>query len=224
MASPGMKALIPFAVFGVVIAVILVGLYIGHLYEQKRTKAFFDLSRELAFDFSPGGDPGYFDSMSALHLFSQGRNRRWSNLMRGEAGGLVVSIFDYKFTTGGGKHQHTTRQTVICFQFDEPSLPLFSLRPESFWHKVGGWMGMKDIDFDSHPRFSSAYFLQGPDEEAIRKVFTTTALDFFEQNTNLSVEAMGNRLFYYTPGIRVDAKKIHDFMARGFEILKQFRA
>lgn len=218
-----MKALIPIAIFGGITAIVLIGLYLGHLYEKKRTKSLSDLAQELAFEFSPLGDSAYFDSMAALHLFSQGRDRTWSNLMRGEAGGLAVSIFDYRFTTGSGKHKHTTKQTVICFQFDEPSLPLFSLRPESFWHKVGGWLGMKDIDFDSHPRFSSAYYLQGPDEAAIRRLFEPRVLEFFEKNLSLSVEAMGQRLFHYTPGVRVDPKKMHDFMARGFEILKQFR-
>jgi hypothetical protein len=218
-----MKALFPFLWIGGFIAIALVFAYIGYLWEQKRTKAFAQLASDLSFDFSPAGDSGYFDSMSALHLFSQGKHKTWSNLMRGEAGGLAVSIFDYRFTTGSGKSKHTTKQTVICFQFDSPSLPLFSLRPESFWHKVGSWLGMKDINFDTHPKFSSAYLLQGPDEAAIRNVFNSKVLDFFEQNTSLSVEAMGDRLFFYTPGVRVDPKKIHEFMARGFEILKQFR-
>lgn len=218
-----MKDPIVYLFIGGVIAIALIIAYVGYLLEKKRTKALTELANELAFDFAAQGDPTYFDSLKALNLFSQGRNPTWTNLMRGEAGGLAVSIFDYAFTTGSGKHKRTTKQTVICFQFDSPSLPLFSLRPESFWHKVGGWLGMKDIDFDSHPRFSSAYFLQGPDEEAIRKIFTTSVLSYFEETPNLSVEAMGDRLLYYAPGVRLDPKKVRDFMVRGFEILKQFR-
>lgn len=196
----------------------------GRIYEQQRTEAFRLLANEFSFEFFPLGDSGYFDSMNLLHLFSQGRNRVWSNLMRGEAGGLSVSIFDYSFTTGSGKSRRVHRQTVICFHFDEPKLPTFSLRPESFWHKVGGLLGVKDIDFQSHPRFSSSYLLQGADEEEIRKVFTHSVLDFFESNRNLCVEAMGGRLFHYAPGVRVNPKDVRDFMARGFEILKQFRS
>lgn len=218
-----MKDLFPWIFIGGFIIVALIIAYVGHLFEKKRTKALSELANEIAFDFSPHADPTYFDSLKALNLFSQGRNPTWSNLMRGEAGDLAVSIFDYAFTTGSGKHKRTTRQTVILFQFDAPSLPLFSLRPESFWHKVGSWFGMKDINFDSHPRFSSAYTLQGPNEEAIRQIFNAKALDFFEQNTNLSVEAMGDRLLYYAPGVRHDPKKIREFLTRGFEILKQFR-
>lgn len=218
-----MKDVFPWVFIGGFIAIALIIAYIGHLFEKKRTRLLSELANEFAFDFAPVGDPTHFDSLKSLNLFSQGRNPVWANLMRGEAGGLAVSIFDYRYTTGSGKHKRTTKQTVICFQFDTPSLPLFSLRPASFWHKVGGWLGMKDIDFDSHPKFSSAYYLQGPNEEAIRQVFTSKTLDYFEENRNLSVEAMGDRLLYYAPGVRQDPKKIREFLTRGFEILKQFR-
>jgi hypothetical protein len=218
-----MKALIPILFFCIFVTIALVVVYVGHLFEKKRTKSLAELANELAFDFFPKGDPTSFDSLASLHLFSQGRYRTWTNLMRGEAGGLAVTIFDFQFTVGSGKSKQVHKQTVLCFQFDSPSLPLFSLRPESFWHKVGSWLGMKDINFDTHPVFSKHYYLQGPKEEAIRSVFNHKTLEFFEQNRNLSVEAMGDRLLYYTPGVRVDSKKIHEFLARGFEILKQFR-
>jgi hypothetical protein len=218
-----MKDLMVWFLIGGVVVIALIIAYIVHLLEKKRTKAMAEAASELAFDFSPLGDPTYFDSLKALNLFSQGRYPAWTNMMRGEAGGLAVMIFDYAFTVGSGKHKRTVKQTVICFQFDSPSLPLFSLRPESFWHKVGGWLGMKDINFDLNPKFSSAYYLQGPDEEAIRKVFTPAVLAFFEETPNLSVEAMGDRLLYYIPAVRHDPKKIRDLLTRGFEILKQFR-
>jgi hypothetical protein len=46
-------------------------------------------------------------------------------------------------------------------------MPHFALRPEKAWHKIGSWFGHQDIDFDSHPRFSSTYLLRGGDESAI---------------------------------------------------------
>ena len=44
---------------------------------------------------------------AAFHLFSQGRSKKIRNLMRGTVRDSNLSIFDYQYTVGAGKHQHT---------------------------------------------------------------------------------------------------------------------
>jgi hypothetical protein len=130
-----------------------------------------------------------------------------------------VTIFDHKYVTGGGKSSHTWNHSVVCFRFEGTELPSFSLRPENIWHKIGSWLGYQDIDFDSHPVFSSNYLLRGGDEDAIRMLFTDPVLEFYEQNPGLSTEGSGNILLFYRHSVRVGPQGIRPFMEEGLKVL-----
>ena len=142
----------------------------------------------------------------------------------GQTEDIELAIFGYRYTTGGGKHQHTHQQTVISFQSPHLSLPEFELRPESFLHKIGKVFGFEDVNFDSHPLFSKRYLLRGSDEAAIRDVFTSELLEYFEAQDGVSIEASRNGLIYYRAGKRIKPTDVRPFMEEGFRvygILKQ---
>lgn len=191
--------------------------------EQQRTVELESVARDLGFNFAADGEATFLRDLGQCELFSHGHSKKLSNLMRGRSNDLEVAVFDYRYTTGGGKHQHTSIQSVICFQFDGPGLPDFTLRPENFWHKVGAWLGQQDIDFESHPTFSKQYVLRGTDAEAVRKIFIDAVLEAYEQQPGLNTEASGDRLLYYRHGQRVAPPEVRGFMAEGFEILARFR-
>src|SRR5262249_27072956 len=157
----------------------------------------------LGFDFAPKDDRGLLDSHKSFHLFSQGHAKKISNILRGASGDLAVMIFDYTYTTGSGKSSSTWRQTAIGFRVTAPTLPAFSLRPESFFDRLGKLFGYQDINFEEHPIFSRSYLLRGPDEAAIRDAFTEDVLTYFEENRGLSTEANGDHLLYYRHNKRV---------------------
>jgi len=58
-------------------------------------------------------------------------------------------------------------------------LPTFSLRPESFFHKIGAAIGMQDIDFEEHADFSDNFVLTGDDEQLVRQFFDNGLLNEF---------------------------------------------
>jgi hypothetical protein len=213
---------LPFIIIGIIVVVVVVLIYVGYLMEKKRTEAFKQAAEELGFDFLPKGDGRLMGELGRFHLFSQGHSRRLYNLLRGEASGLEVAIFDYSYTVGAGKHQQTWNQTVVCFHLPDADLPQFSLRPESIWHKIGQWFGYQDINFDSHPAFSKNYLLRGGDEEAIRELFTPDVLEFYEGQTGLSTEGGGSRLLYYRHGKRGDPKDARSLLEQGFKVLALF--
>jgi hypothetical protein len=103
-------------------------------------------------------------------------------------------------------------------------LPTFSLRPETIWHKIGGWFGHQDIDFESHPGFSRLYLLRGRDEEAIRRLFTAEVLAFYEGQSGLSTEGAGNRLVVYRHAKRIAPADTRSFLEEGFGVLGVFRS
>ncbi|HEV3144244.1 MAG TPA: hypothetical protein VGZ47_10195 [Gemmataceae bacterium] len=210
-------------ILGGVIVLVAAILIVNYIVEKKRTEAFQKVAEEFGFEFRPKGDASLLGSLSPFHLFSQGHSKKLFNLMRGTTRDLQVSIFDYRYTVGYGKHQQIHQQTVICFEAEDMDLPSFTLRPESFWHKIGSIFGYKDISFDSHPTFSKRYLLRGPDEDAIREVFTPEVLDFLEETNGICVEAEGPQLLYYRHRKRLKPAESKNLMTEGFDVLALFR-
>jgi len=58
-------------------------------------------------------------------------------------------------------------------------------------------VGLHDIDFDAHPRFSKNYLLRGTDNEKVRDLFRHDVLDVFEGIEVLSAEGLRDQFIYY---------------------------
>jgi hypothetical protein len=197
--------------------------YFNYRAEKKRTEAMREAAEELGFDFAPADRDNLLERLSSFQLFSRGHGKRIYNILRGESNDLRVTIFDYRFTVGGGKHSQTSNQSVICFQMSGAGLPSFLLRPETFLDRIGGLFGFQDIDFDEHPVFSKKYLLRGRNVPAIRELFTEEVLTYYEDVAGVSTEANGNRLLYYRHGKRIKPVEIREFLEEGFAALAVLR-
>ena len=213
---------LPIIVVAAVVVLVAAVLIISWYMEKKRTEAFARLADSLNFEFLPKGDVALLNDLRTFHLFGLGHSRLMKNLLRGSAQGLEIGIFDYRYIVGYGKHQQTFQQSVFVASARDMNLAKFSMRPESFWHKVSSLLGFKDIVFDSHPGFSKKYLLKGPDETATRELFTPEVLDYFEETRGRNVEGEGDLLIYYRYS-RLKPEQIRDFMGEGFEVLNIFR-
>jgi len=213
-----------------VVWIFLVGLIVAGVslawssYARRRrielTKA---AANDLGLAFFLNGDAGLVRELGCFELFSQGRHRHITNMIYGDAGNVKVGIFDYRYTTGHGKHKRTTRQSVAYIHSPELALPDFTLRPENVFHKIGSVMGFDDIDFESHPKFSSAYLLQGSNEEQIRSTFSGKVLSHLESHSGICVEGNGQRLIYYRSRRLVAPGDLRALMEEGFAIFGLFR-
>jgi len=190
--------------------------------EKKRTGQFALISAELKLNFFPKGSTSLFERLKPFHLFSKGRSRKIKNLMEGEANKVELAIFDYQYTTGGGKNSHTYRQSVLCFRSPKLYLPDFNLRPEGVFHKIGGAFGYQDIDFETHPLFSKSYLLRGDNEAAIRGLFNNELLNFIESQQKISIEGSGDQLVFYRHKKRVKPEEVEKFMEEGFKVFELF--
>ena len=204
---------------------LLVGVLIGFSWmaQKKRREAMEGVARELGLEFSADEDPSVTAHLHHLRLFNQGHGRRFRNMISGVANGVSMAIFDYQFTTGGGKNQQTHRQTVISFKSEHLLIPDFEVRPENVFHKIGQAFGYGDIDFDSHPVFSKKFLLRGPDEPAIRELFTDEKLTFFENYLGICAEGGADQLLFYRARKIVKPDMINEFMTEGFSVYGQFK-
>ena len=163
--------------------------------------------------------------LGVFPLLGEGRARQASNVLRIPREGSAVTVFDYQYTVGAGRHQTTVVQTVAHMAPAGLSLPPFVLSPERFVHKVGGLLGYHDIDFDSSPEFSKRYLLRSKEAETtVRDLFTPSVRLFFEQREPLTVEGFEGGLVVYRQGRRVAPEDLVTFVEDAQAIVRQFQS
>ncbi|MGE5359871.1 MAG: hypothetical protein ACM3NQ_12710 [Bacteroidales bacterium] len=191
--------LIPVALIPIIVVVFL----LARRARNQRKEAMQRTASTIGFAFEEKGDVEGLRARADLPLFGHGHTKRASNAMTGRLGDQEVIVFDYQYTTGGGKESHTWRQTVALFPRGGGRLPDFTLAPENVFHKIGQVFGYRDIDFESHPEFSTCYLLRGNDESAIRAAFPPAALSYLEQHRGWNVEVHDGTAAVYRSGKRV---------------------
>ncbi len=204
---------------GIVAAIIVFSILRG----RKRTAALEALAGQMNFSFSKKGGYEPKSRLGVFNLFNQGHSRKMINVMQGRTEKLEVTILDYSYTVGGGQQQQTNSQTVICLRGESLRLPVFTLRPEHIFHRIGKVFGYQDIDFDEHPVFSKRYLLRGEDEDRIRAIFNEKVISYYEGQKGLSTEGVGDALIFYRLSKRVPPAEIGAFMQEGFTVLGLFK-
>jgi hypothetical protein len=192
--------------------------------ERERTQALQQLAATLGWSFAADAPLTQIAWLDRFTLFSQGRSRQIKNFMYGQAQGVKAAVFDYVYVTGSGKSQQTHYQTVVYLEPLNVALPMFSLRPETLFHRMLSAFGYQDIDFGQRPEFSKQYILRGQNELAIRQAFNDRVLSFFEGYAGTCVDAGGNQLFIYRAGQRFQPPEIEGYVGLGLQamnLLKQ---
>jgi len=192
--------------------------------ERERTQALQQLAATLGWSFAADAPLTQIAWLDRFTLFSQGRSRQIKNFMYGQAQGVKAAVFDYIYVTGSGKSQQTHYQTVVYLEPLNVALPMFSLRPETLFHRMLSAFGYQDIDFGQRPEFSKQYILRGQNELAIRQTFNDRVLSFFEGYAGTCMDAGGNQLFIYRAGQRFEPFEIQGYVGIGLHamnLLKQ---
>jgi hypothetical protein len=208
-----------------VLVIFVVIFIVGRIQQKKRIAALTTLAQTMGFNFegTAWGDPTRASRLQTA-IFNRGHGRRFTNIMSGNFAGLATSVFDYWYTTGSGKNSHTYMQTVVAFTIDV-GLPVFELRPEGFFDRIGDRFTHGDIDLESNPEFSNRYLLRGPQEAKIRELFTPSLLSFLEQispEKKWHFEGDGQTLVLYVASSLVDSQGMREFLIATSSIAKTF--
>ena len=192
--------------------------------ERERTQALQQLAATLGWRFAADAPLTQIAWLDRFTLFSQGRSRQIKNFMYGQAQGVKAAVFDYVYVTGSGKSQQTHYQTVVYLEPLNVALPMFSLRPETLFHRMLSAFGYQDIDFGQRPEFSKQYILRGQNELAIRQAFNDRVLSFFEGYAGTCVDAGGNQLFIYRAGQRFQPPEIEGYVGLGLQAMNLLKS
>lgn len=149
------------------------------------------LAYRLGYSFDEEREMGFSAFLSDFRLFKMGRKNPVNNVMfkKSKMHDFETAIFDYKYVVSTGKSVHIFRQSVCMFYNKKFALPHFYMIPEKWYHRLGKFFGLHDINFESYPKFSASYYLKGDDEAFIRHTFDQKEMmHLFEQNSGYHLE------------------------------------
>jgi hypothetical protein len=194
-----------------------------HRAPRRRTEALGAAAQRMGWGFRETVPFETIPDLDRFELFRTGHSKKLRNLLTSPPGEPRAVVFDYTYETGGGKSRATHHQTVFYATGGHLALPVFSLRPEHFFHRVASIFGYQDIDLERRPVFSRAFLLRGQDEAAVRAAFIDPVVDFFEQKTRVCAAGTGHELLYWLPGRRLPPEELETFVAEGFELAGRFQ-
>ena len=207
-----MKSVAPILLSILFIVAIIVLMIVVSAYNRRkareRTEHLQAVAKMLGWQFGQEAPMDWIPAMERFALFNSGHGKSITNIMFGHTNGVKAALFDYTYVTGSGKHQQTHYQSVVYFEPSDLNLPVFSLRPENFMHKIISALGYQDIDFGNRPTFSNQYLLRGNEEMAIRNTFNDALLAFYETNPGISTDGGGNQIFIFREGTHVPPDQI----------------
>jgi len=208
--------------FVLLIGGLIVATIVSRKREQERTRMLTGTATMFGWQFSEVAGLNWIPNLETFPLFSHGHSKEIRNAMYGEMEGVKTAVFDYKYVTGQGKNRQTHNQSVVYFEPRDLNLPHFSLRPEGVMHKLISAFGYQDIDFGQRPTFSSRYLLRGPDEPAIRTLFSDALLGFYEMNEGSSTDGGGNQLFIFRQNYRLPPQEIQAYVNWALQLKRLF--
>ena len=197
----------------IVVAVLIAFFIHLAIWERRRTRQMELAAARVGLVFQKE-DPGL--PFWEFSLLSTGWHRRIRNVARGEIGGCEVIVLEYRYKYGWGEATNEASQTIGAVSVAALKLPAFLLSNDA--------SNQRGIDFDSHPQFSKIHNLVGADESAIRKLFDSQVLEFFEHEPRTSVECDGEWMIIYRHGHRVRPGEFEGFVREAMKVLDVFRS
>jgi hypothetical protein len=197
------------------------------------------VARQLGWSFAPLLNAESFARYcpTSFHLTNESKDQDttigFHNVMRTEINNTEATVFDYHYyhyARGYNNIGSSYEETMIHFRSPRLNLPDFSLAPiGTVGRKLRNATGMEkqEVNFPSNPQFSAHYVLHGRDErmiqneeeQAIRRIFNSAVLSFYEQTTGVVTHGFQNELLYYRPGTTVAPGNIRAFLDEAFRLL-----
>jgi hypothetical protein len=191
--------------------------------DKRRSNKLQAIATRLGYTFRRKATDADNTLIAGCNIANAGHGRSTSNIVEAaDSAELKITLFEYAYTIGYGKSAQRYNQTVTRMQSPVFHLPDFILYPETIFSKLGKLFGGADINFPEAPAFSKKYILRGPDEAAIRALFTPTVLQFFEQRKALTVDSAGDTLFLHRANRRIKPEEIESHIAEAKNVLALF--
>jgi hypothetical protein len=182
----------PFVFIFVAMVALAIGLGIlGHIQAEKRKKELAEWAARRGFSFDPSYDYGFDTRYSEFDALQQGSNRYAYNIAHGSFEGYGICAFDYHYATHStdSKGRRQTHHHYFSSVIVEAGMPLkpLRIRTEGFFDKIGEFIGIDDIDFES-AEFSRTFHVKSPDRRWAYDVLHQKAMEFLLASPRYTIE------------------------------------
>ncbi len=210
------KAKSDFPVWPLIVGILFIigALFALFIYlDRKRTAKLAAAAQALGLTFRAKATAEDKTLSQGSTIATMGHSRALRNVIElPESDGTQMTLFDYSYIVGHGKTSRTHNQTVTRIASTRLNLTAFDLRPESILAKIAQTLGYKDIDIEGWPNFSKKYLLRGPDDAAIRQLFTAPILQYCEESRGLWISGVGQFLWFHRDNVRPKPENLAAFV------------
>jgi len=191
--------------------------------DRERLRKIEEQARSLGWTFRRQPTSADNNLPIGCYLAETGRDPAVSNVLEvARTAELNFVLFDYKYTVGYGKSQHSPLQTIARIKSPLLKLPSFLLFPETIFSKIAKVFGQTDVNFPESPFFSDQYILRGLDEAALRAIFSPALRQALEPLEHLTIEGADDVLFIFRCDRRIKAEEFVSRIEEDKRILKLF--
>ncbi len=217
--------IVPPALPGAIVLLVIAGIvpltFIGFWAGRQRTKEMGKIADAMGFAFMPNLTPSAVRSVAPFRLFKLGHSQKAYNAMQGRVGDCDLMLFEYSYTTGSDKSQHTTLLTAVVLFDGAAGAPDFQLAPKTFLDKVAGLFSHNSVELEDAGEFTSRCKLTGPDEAALREAFRPELVQHLTKDGRWFIEVVNGQMLAYRrirltpekcPGLVTDALEVRDLL------------
>ncbi len=108
---------------------------------------------------------------------------------------MRICAFDYHFSTGNGKEEHSQVFSAVMVNTGLPLKPLL-IRTENFWDKITEFIGFDDIDFES-AEFNREFYVKSPDKRWAYDVLHPKSMEYLLHAPRFTLEFQGPYIMAY---------------------------
>ena len=186
--------------------------------QRRRREAFAEFCLIRGFKFDPQHPEGERRFRDVFEDFQKGNEESWRNAITGTKNGAPFTAFEYVWT----ERRAPYFRSGLIWERDDVSLPRFELWPEGWASRIAEVVGMQDVDFSESPEFSRAYHLTGPNEPAIRALFTPEIREFLAVTPDQHVTGGGRFLIWWSATLLPPPSGFDEWLEQGDHVRRRF--
>jgi hypothetical protein len=165
---------------------IIAAVWWHHLRQKKLRKAWSAWANSNGWSYHPERNKRRAKAYSFLNRLNQGHSRYLYHRVEGEHSGRKAEAFTFHYAVGHGKHRSDHFLGVVLIKLEQ-EFPEIRIHPENFFHKVGGLVGIKDLDLDS-VEFSKTFRILSKDKKFAFDFCNTGMMELLLQKKNTALE------------------------------------
>jgi hypothetical protein len=193
-------------------------LWWASVHEKKRRQKLVEMAQSLGLEISwelASQDNARFQRFD---LSRMGRQRDIQMAICADTGETRMVIFDFKYVKGHGKNRVERYFSMVLCTDHRIQAPKLALEPESWTNAIAALVGVRDIDFNEDPEFSSAFHLVATEEDSVRQFMNESRRKALLAHPNIRLEVDGDCVLVTKPHQKLDAENIRVYMSEALAV------